>query len=89
MLILILINNQYLQNVVFSFEKGWNGQNHSPSGSHHLIKEFLPQRNSPSALWGEEFVAHPPPPPPAAHPTSQGYFENPNLNLILLFECNY
>ena len=31
MLILILINAQCLQNVVFSFEKGLSGQNHSLS----------------------------------------------------------
>ena len=29
MLIVILVDAQYLQNVVFSFEKGLNGQNHS------------------------------------------------------------
>ena len=29
MLIMILIDIQYLQNVVFSFEKGLNVQNHS------------------------------------------------------------
>ena len=37
MLILILINVQYLQNVVFSFENGLNGQNLSSSDSYHLI----------------------------------------------------
>ena len=35
MLILILIDVQYIQNVVFSFEKSSNGQNHSSSDSHH------------------------------------------------------
>ena len=44
MLILILINGQYLQNVVFSFEKGSNSQNHSSSNSHYLIKEILPAK---------------------------------------------
>ena len=39
MLILILINVQYLQKIVFSFEKGSNGQNHSSSGSHYPIKK--------------------------------------------------
>ena len=39
MQILILINVQYLQNVVFSFEKGLNGQNYSSSDFHHLIKK--------------------------------------------------
>ena len=43
MLILILIDIQYLQNVVLSFEKGLNSQNHSSSGSHHQIKN--PPRN--------------------------------------------
>ena len=47
MLILILIVVQYLQNVVFSFEKGSNGQKYSSSGSHHLIKKS-PQQNFPS-----------------------------------------
>ena len=35
MLILVLIDAQYIQNVVFSFEKGLNGQNQSLSESHH------------------------------------------------------
>ena len=39
MLILILIDVQYSQNAVFSFEKFWNRQNHSSSGSHHLVKK--------------------------------------------------
>ena len=38
MLILILIDVQYSQNAVFSFEKFSNCQNHSSSGSHHLVK---------------------------------------------------
>ena len=37
MLILILINIQYLQNVVFSFEKGLNSHNNTSSDSYHLI----------------------------------------------------
>ena len=32
-------NVQYLRNVVLSFEKGPNGQNNSPLGSHQLIKK--------------------------------------------------
>ena len=40
MLILILIDVQYLQNVVFSFEKGLNVQNHSLSDSHHPTWKF-------------------------------------------------
>ena len=39
MLILILIDVQYLQNVVFNCEKGSNGQDHSSSVSHHKIKK--------------------------------------------------
>ena len=39
MLILILIDVQYLQNVVFSFEKGLDGQNYPSSSSHYLIKK--------------------------------------------------
>ena len=38
-LILILISVQYLQNVVFGFEKGSIGQNSSLSDSHHPIKK--------------------------------------------------
>ena len=40
-LVLILINVQCLQNVVFSFEKGSNSQNHSLSVSQKPIKNFL------------------------------------------------
>ena len=40
MLTLIVINVQYLKNVVFSFEKGWNGQNHFSSNSCNLLKKF-------------------------------------------------
>ena len=39
-LILILIDVQYLQKAVFRFEKGLNHQNHSPSASHHLVKKI-------------------------------------------------
>ena len=39
MLILILIDVQYSQNAVFSFEKFSNCQNHSSSGSHYLVKK--------------------------------------------------
>ena len=42
MLIVILIDAQYLQNVFFSFEKGSNGQNHSSSDSNHPIKKSPP-----------------------------------------------
>ena len=42
MLIVISINVQYLQNVVFSFEKGSSGQSHSLSGSHHPVEKSPP-----------------------------------------------
>ena len=41
MLILISINDEYLQNVVFSSEKGSNSQDYSSSDSHNPIKNFL------------------------------------------------
>ena len=40
MLVLSLIAAQYLHNVVFSFEEGLYGQNHSSSDTHHPIKNF-------------------------------------------------
>ena len=43
-LILILLDVQYLQNVIVTFEKDSNGQNHSSSSSHQPIKKF-PQKN--------------------------------------------
>ena len=43
MLISILIDDQYLQKVVFNFEKGSNSQNHASSGSHHPIKKYHQQ----------------------------------------------
>ena len=52
-LILILTDAQYLQNVVFSFDKGLNGWNHSSSDSqHHIIpppfrKTSLPTGGNP------------------------------------------
>ena len=50
MLILILIDVQYLQNAVFSFEKGSNSRNHSYSGSHHSVKKNYPSKISDSPL---------------------------------------
>ena len=46
MLISILINVQYLQNVAFSFEKDSSDQNHSLSDSHHPIEQS-PQADFP------------------------------------------
>ena len=45
MLMLILIDVEYLQNVVFSFEKCLNGQNQSLLDSRHSVKNS-PQQNS-------------------------------------------
>ena len=42
MLIFILIDVHYLQKAVCSFEKGSSCQNHSYSGSFHLVKKFPP-----------------------------------------------
>ena len=44
MLVLILIDVRYSQKTVFSFEKGSNCQNHSSSGSHHLVKNPPPSK---------------------------------------------
>ena len=54
MLILILIDVQCLQNVVFSFEKGSNGQNHSLSDSYQLIKKSPAVKFSIPPYW-EDF----------------------------------
>ena len=45
MLILILIDFQFSQKVVFSFENGSNNQNHS-SGSLHTVKKSPPVKFS-------------------------------------------
>ena len=42
MLILILIDVQYSQKAVFSFEKGFNCENNSSPGSFHPVKEISP-----------------------------------------------
>ena len=62
MLILILIDVQYSQKAVFSFEKGLNHQNHPSPGSLHLVKRFPPRKisNPPPSRGG--FT--PPPPHP-------------------------
>ena len=70
MLILILIDAQYLQNVAFSFEKGGNGQSHSSSDSDYQIKKFPP---TPAKFL--------PPPPPPPSPTGEGRF--PSFPLML------
>ena len=47
-LIFILIEVQYSQKAVFSFEKGSNHQNHSSPDSLHLVKKILPSKISDS-----------------------------------------
>ena len=57
-----LINIQYLQNVVFSFEKGFNGKNHSSSGSYHQIKistSKISHFPHPLAIFGKPCVVIP------------------------------
>ena len=60
MLILILIDVQYSENAVFSFEKFFNHRNHSSSGSHHLVKKspqqcsLLFDRETPKILRQKE-----------------------------------
>ena len=60
MLILILIDVHYLQNVHFNFEKGLNVQNHSSASYRSLEKS--PSKNFPSPN-GE----NPPRPPPPTY----------------------
>ena len=48
----ILIDDQYVQNVVLSFEKSSNGQNHSSSDSHHPTKK-IPSKIYRSPQLGE------------------------------------
>ena len=43
-LILVLIDVQYSQRVIFSIEKGPIGQNYSSSGSHCLVKKSSPAK---------------------------------------------
>ena len=42
-LLLILIDLQYVQNVILNFEKGSNGQKHSSSDSHNTTKKWTQQ----------------------------------------------
>ena len=66
MLIFISTDVQYLWKADFSFKKGLNCQNHSSSGSLHLVKKSLPSEIS-SGVRG----IYPPPPP-----TPYRYLEN-------------
>ena len=57
MLILVLIDVQYSQKAIFSFEKGMIGQNIS-SGSHHPVKKSPSKISDSFPHWGE---SSPPP----------------------------
>ena len=63
MVILILIDNQYPEKAVFSFEKGSNGQNHCSSGSHLPVTPSLPfqpnLRFSPSPSTPYRYLENP------------------------------
>ena len=59
MLIFILVDIQYLQNAAFCFEKGSNGQNHSPSDSYPPNKHFSHSKISHFSRCGVGFL--PPP----------------------------
>ena len=58
-LILILIGVDYLQSVVFSFEKGLNGQNHSSLDSHRPIKNPPAKFTILFPGWEGEFFGNP------------------------------
>ena len=69
MLILILIDVQYSQKVVFSFEKGLNCQNLSSSGFLHPVKKSpLPVKFPIPPQWGNP-------------PTPYHYLEKPAMNI--------
>ena len=54
MLILVLINVNNLQNVVFSFEKCLNCQKHSSSDSNHSVKNLPSSKTTPAlVLFGK------------------------------------
>ena len=65
MLILVLIDVQYSQKIIFSFEKGMIGQNNSLSGSHHPVKTSPTKFLIPSPARGN------------FPPTPYHYLENP------------
>ena len=79
MLILILIDVQYSQKAVFSFEKSSNSQNHFSSG-------YLPPVNPPSHL--SKISDSNPPLGWIFPPTPYRYFENPE-HLHMLFSSEY
>ena len=75
MLILILVDVQYSENAVFTFEKGSNCQNHSSLGSHHLAKNL-----------SSKISKFPPPPSGGIYPsppTPYCYLENPEWREVI------
>ena len=56
MLILVLIDVQYSQNAIFSFERGSNCKNHSSLGSHHLLKKIAPIPAHLLTVFGKPWV---------------------------------
>ena len=75
MLVLILIDVQYLQKAVFSFGKGSYGQNYFSSGS-----------QNPPIKPPHKIFCPPPPPPPTLTPLT--YLENP-ASLFLIISGNH
>ena len=55
MLTLILIDLQYEQDIVFNFEKGSNGQNHSSSDFHNTTKKSTQQNFQLPQLEGSPY----------------------------------
>ena len=49
---LILVDVQYLRNVVFCFEKGLNGQKHSSSDFKHPVEKSPPAKFLIPPNWG-------------------------------------
>ena len=80
MLILIVIDVQYSQKVVFSFENGSNRKNQSSSRCLHLVKKFPTSKISDSNLLLGGGGA------PFSHPPLNAIWKNLNC---MLFSCEY
>ena len=61
MLILILIDAQYSQKAVFSFQTGSHRQNHSSSGFLHPVKKITASKISDSPLTPYSYLENPDP----------------------------
>ena len=89
MVILILIDVQYSQNAVFSFEKGSNCQNHSSSGSHHPVKKFPYSKIADFCGGISPNLPPPPHPPDLAKPCNRLCFRfllNHLLHWLLMYD---